>query len=206
MVYNKMDNGSVTHFLEQLKNGDDEGLNRLWSTYFEKLVVVAQKYMIGRTSGITDGEDIALSVMTSLYDRARRERINDVNNRQMLWRMLVVVTKQKCIDKMRQEGRQKRGGGRILRESDLQLESLVSIEDLAVVSPSTEFVCSLSEELNSLLLNLKSERLREIAILKLEGLTNSEISQQLGVSVSTIERKIARIRVEWSSGLRGYQK
>jgi DNA-directed RNA polymerase specialized sigma24 family protein len=42
-----------------------------------------------------------------------------------------------------------------------------------------------------------------VATFKLEGYTNEEIADRLGCVVSTVERKLARIRGKWASEMRG---
>jgi len=44
---------------------------------------------------------------------------------------------------------------------------------------------------------LRDDTLRGIALLRMEGYSNSEISQQLNVSERTIERKLNLIRGDW---------
>ena len=39
-----------------------------------------------------------------------------------------------------------------------------------------------------------------MAMWKMEGYTNDEIAAKLGVSVATVERKLARIRATWARG------
>jgi DNA-directed RNA polymerase specialized sigma24 family protein len=50
------------------------------------------------------------------------------------------------------------------------------------------------------LASLADPTLRAIAQWKLEGFSNDEIAVKLACSVKTVERKLHRIRVLWSSG------
>ena len=52
-----------------------------------------------------------------------------------------------------------------------------------------------------LLQALSEDSLREIAHLKMEGYTNGEIADKLAVTRRTVERKVERIRREWSQRL-----
>ena len=47
---------------------------------------------------------------------------------------------------------------------------------------------------------LSDPGLRQIALWKLEGYTNSEIAQQLECTLRTVERKLERIRAYWGTG------
>ena len=48
-----------------------------------------------------------------------------------------------------------------------------------------------------LLSRLADETLERIAVLRLEGCTNQEIGEQLGIAERSVERKLARIRSIW---------
>jgi DNA-directed RNA polymerase specialized sigma24 family protein len=48
---------------------------------------------------------------------------------------------------------------------------------------------------------LEDDRLRQIAQCKLEGCTNEEIGQRLGLACRSIERKLQRIRQIWATEL-----
>ena len=61
-------------------------------------------------------------------------------------------------------------------------------------APSPEFALVMADEMQRLLDCLTDENLQQIAIGKLEGMTNEELAEQLDCSVRTIERKMARIR------------
>lgn len=56
----------------------------------------------------------------------------------------------------------------------------------------------LAEECQQLLECLKDDSLRQVALWKLEGLTNREIAERLGCVEKTIERKLKSIRQLWS--------
>jgi DNA-directed RNA polymerase specialized sigma24 family protein len=49
------------------------------------------------------------------------------------------------------------------------------------------------------LLDQLDEPLQQIAIMKMEGYTDGEIAEKLGVVTRTVERKMARIRAKWEA-------
>ena len=101
------------------------------------------------------------------------------------------MTADKAVDKLRGEGRAKRGGrfhaDRAISE---QLEQLVGN------SPTPEFVALVAEQFERLLSGL-DEDLRFVAVAKMEGYTNKEMAERMDCSVSKIERKLALIRKIW---------
>jgi DNA-directed RNA polymerase specialized sigma24 family protein len=48
---------------------------------------------------------------------------------------------------------------------------------------------------------LDDDSLRQIARLKLEGYTNEEIAERLGIVERTVERRLNRIRRQWMEAL-----
>ena len=63
--------------------------------------------------------------------------------------------------------------------------------------PTPEFAALFAEEFECRLKQLDNESLCRVALLKLEGYTNDEIAEKLGVSRRTIDRKLAGIRAIW---------
>ena len=77
-----------------------------------------------------------------------------------------------------------------------QLDPLV--DDLASQEPTPELAASVANEFRRLLRQLDDERLRAVALAKLEGYTNKEIAQRQGKSISYVERKLRVIRGIWA--------
>src|SRR5262245_39142835 len=107
--------GSVTHWLTQLKMGDAEAAQPLWERYFEKLVRMAHRKLqaSSRPRTIEDEEDVALSAFHSFCEAVQRGSFPRLDDRDDLWRVLICVTARKAIDQMERHAAQKRGGGRV---------------------------------------------------------------------------------------------
>jgi DNA-directed RNA polymerase specialized sigma24 family protein len=67
--------------------------------------------------------------------------------------------------------------------------------------PEPSLVVQAAEECRRLLAQLEDEQLRQIAQWKVEGFSNEEIGVKLGCALSTVERKLARIRRLWEKEL-----
>ena len=57
---------SVTQWIEDLKQGDEEAAARLWDRYFGKMVEAARKKLARHALAVADEEDVALSAFDSL--------------------------------------------------------------------------------------------------------------------------------------------
>ena len=109
--------GSVSHWIGGLQDGDPKAVEQLWQRYFHRLVGLARAKLRQSQCRMADEEDVALSAFDSFCRNAERGRFPDLSDRDSLWRLLVVMTARKAAHLRRDEGRQKRGGGSESRES-----------------------------------------------------------------------------------------
>ena len=188
--------GSVTHWIQLLRDGDRDAAQALWERYFAQLESLAQRKLGRQVPAAADAEDVALSAMDSLFRGLGRGRFPRLQDRDNLWRLLVVITVRKAAHLVRDEHRQKRGGGpsgpaRGSAEAMQELEQVIGVE------PSPEFALHLAEELERLLGLLPRDDLQQVARRKLEGQTNREIARDLRCAARTVDRKLAVIRRLW---------
>jgi DNA-directed RNA polymerase specialized sigma24 family protein len=193
----------VTRWIGDLKAGDRSVVQPLWDRYFGQLVERARAKLCAFRSpmAVNDEEDVALSAFHSLCEGVRLGRFPRLDDRDDLWRLLVHLTACKAVDRHRQERRQKRGGGDVLRESDLLAnggeDGRNPLERLVGSEPSPEFAAMVAEEYRRRIESLEEPALRLIAERKLACSTNQEIAQELGVSLRTVTLKLELIRKRW---------
>ncbi len=143
---------------------------------------------------------MALSAFDSFYDGMARGRFPDLADRDDLWRLLVTIAARKASDQNRWESQQKRGGGRVLHESDLMAGPEPEMDVLAQIvgaEPSPEFAALVADECARRLQGLPDESLRQVALLKMEGYLNEEIATRLACGLRTVTRKLEVIRKAW---------
>jgi RNA polymerase sigma factor (sigma-70 family) len=199
------DQDSVTHWIEQLKAGDERvAQHELWDRYFRRLVALARKKLHYLPQRAEDEEDVALSAMDSFFQGARRGQFPQLRDRTNLWPLLVTITARKAMNQLRKQRRQKRGGGQIRGESafahDPDREHVPNLGQVVGDEPTPEFALQTTEQCQRLL-SLLTDQLRAIAGLKLQGYSNAEIAERLGVVERTVERKLKLIRQQWSHEL-----
>ena len=192
---------SVTHWFEQVREGDSLAVQAVWERYFPELVRLAREKLRGTPRRVADEEDIASSVMESLFRAAQKGRFPDLADRHDLWRLLLGMTARKVVDLKRRETRQRRGGGRVKGESAFGgADSAGEHAGLAEVIgdvPTPEFAAMMAEEYQRRLEQLDDPDLKALAVAKMEGYTNEEIAKRLGCSVRTVERRLRLIRKKW---------
>jgi DNA-directed RNA polymerase specialized sigma24 family protein len=175
----------ITHWISHLKAGDYSAAQPLWEHYFDWLVREARSRLPSATR--EDSEDIAISAFNSFCLGAARGRFPQLADRHDLWGLLLFITAQKVADHLDRTNARKRGRG-MKRSDDTVLEQIIGRQ------PTPEFAVSVAEEVQRLLDTLGNEQLKQIAIWKLEGYTNQEISDFLGCALRTVANKLDLIR------------
>lgn len=198
--------GSVTQWVIQLVEGDEDAATRLWNRYHRQLVKLARAKLRGAPRRVADEEDAAIAAFDSFYRRAKDGRFPRLADREDLWQLLVAITLRKIIDQVNRELRQKRGGGRVVGETDLRLKR--SGSDLAEWSdaiagdePSPALAAQFSDEYERLMQLLPDDQARQVAKLKIEGHTEVEIAARLQRVTRTVRRRIEVIRRIWAEEL-----
>lgn len=200
--------GSVTRCIARFKAGEQNAFDKIWEHYFAALVKIARRMLSARApGGAADEEDIVQNALWSVCQGLpRNQSYSTVDSRETLWPILVAITKYKVTDHFRREGAQKRGPGRVFNElpaagggggdeAGSSSGGLANI--LADEAPTADDLVAMSEQFTHLLGLLHHEDLRQIAQLHIEGWKNPEIADKLGISLRSVERKLALIRDTW---------
>jgi DNA-directed RNA polymerase specialized sigma24 family protein len=193
--------GSVTHHIVALKAGDPDAVHRLWDRYFPRLVRLARLTFRARGDRrltVAEGsEDAASRAFQRLCTAVAEEDALALSDRDDLWIVLVRMTRDQAIDILRRELAAKRGGGRVVAESVLAEGEVGFAEFVGCIRTPEEEVIG-AEAYQRHLDRLGDETLRRVALLRMEGYTNGEIAQQLGRSLSYVNRKLDLIRALWT--------
>jgi DNA-directed RNA polymerase specialized sigma24 family protein len=192
--------GSVTTWIASVKAGDGDAAQMLWRRYFESLVRLARERLRGERRAVADEEDAALAAFDSFCRGAARGRYPQLDDRDDLWHLLVVITERKAFDQAQRERRLKRGGGKILGTRDPAAGDDLdgALANVVVGEPTPEFAALVADECRVLLGRLRDDSLRAVAHLRMEGYSNEEIADRLGCSLRTVARKLEIIRRTWT--------
>jgi DNA-directed RNA polymerase specialized sigma24 family protein len=192
------DAGSVTVWIGRLKSGDAEAARPLWELYFHRLVGPARRKLGGRPAIAWDEEDVVLNAFDSFFRRARQGRFPELDDRNDLWKLLLAIVSRKAFNMVRNECREKRGGGQVCQASTLATEpGADAFAALTSREPTPELAAELAEQCERLLNDLGDAELQAIAVAKMDGSTNAEIALQRACSIATVERKLNLIRRRW---------
>lgn len=192
--------GSVTRWVDLLLAGDSEAVQPLWERYFHRLVNLARKRLHDSPGRADDAEDVALSAFDSFCRHAQDGRFPQLADRDSLWRLLVVMTARKAAHLLRDEARQKRGGGAVLHTDAASAEGPV-FEQMLSREPTPEWAACMAEGYRRLLDVLADKELEAVAVYRMEGYTIEEIALKLGYAPRSIKRKLQMIRSLWEKEL-----
>ncbi len=182
--------GSVTRWIGLLKHGDAYAAQKLWETYFARMVRLARQRLDAAPRLAADEEDVALSAFHSFCLGAQEGRFSLLTDRGRLWSLLVAITAHKCVDLVRSENRVKRRG----------TEALPPFDELISHEPSPEFAAEVADQLNHLLTLLDATgdtELKPIALARMQGESTPEIAARLGCSRRSVERKMQVVLRVW---------
>jgi DNA-directed RNA polymerase specialized sigma24 family protein len=105
--------GSVTHWLGTLNDGDAAAAQRLWERYFDELVRLARVQLGATPRAAADEQDVDQSAFHSFCAGAAQGRFPRLDDRDDLWRLLVTIMARHALDQVRRQAWKKRAGGRV---------------------------------------------------------------------------------------------
>jgi DNA-directed RNA polymerase specialized sigma24 family protein len=196
------DQGSITQWIGDLREGRATAADGLWRRYYHRLVGLARKKLRDAPRRMADEEDVVLQAFHSFCRGAEQGRFPKLEDRDDLWQILVMLTARKAADQLKLQFRDKRGGGQVRGDSvfidRFNSEERAGIDQVVGSEPTPEFAAHVAEGCRQLMDKLDDETLRTVATAKMEGYTNEEIANRLGVQTRTVERKLRLIRELWS--------
>ena len=170
-----------------MQGGDEAAAERLWNSFFDRIVRHAKSRLV--SDAAYDEEDLAISIFVSLNSAAQAGRLKGVANRNDLWSLLIVMARDKMIDRLRHRNAQKRSRTQVETELDQMSDKGVGPFGSVAVRDECTHLVSL----------LEREDLKRIALLRLDGFTIQEIVDATGISKRSVIRKMHRIRAAWES-------
>jgi RNA polymerase sigma factor (sigma-70 family) len=183
---------SITRLIRAVQDDRASAVGTLLAVYFERLVQLARARLHNMPGMAGYEEDVALRSFYSVYQRVRDpERPLHLSGRDDLWRVLATRTISRAIDLIRRHRPREVAGGH-------------DVEQLLASEPTPEEAAEMADECRRLL-DLLDPDLRQIALWKVEGFTNEEISTRLDCVERTVERKVSRIRLLWKRELEGME-
>jgi RNA polymerase sigma-70 factor, ECF subfamily len=182
---------SFDELLDRLRSGDDDAARQIFEQYARRLIGLARTHLDGAVRRRVDPEDVVQSVFKSFFVRVGKGDF-DLENKDNLWSLLVVITLHKCGHKVRDLRSQRRD---IRREADLKRggdDSAASWQALAP-GPTPLEAAVMAETVEQVFASLK-DRERQIVELHLAGHEIAEIQVQVQRTEWTVRDVLKRVR------------
>lgn len=190
----------ITQWLGGLKRGESHAQAVIWEQIFERVVRMARRKLEhqGLERRTRDEEDIALSAIRCLFQKASSGGFEQLEDSTHLWKLLAKFTKGKVNDDRKKHHALKRGGSgqdkiHTFEENVLGVrEEGGGIEQVLGHETTPEIIMAMDEAVAAL-----PAELQPVAVYRLEGKNDKQIAQALNVSVKTIQRRLKSIEQHW---------
>ena len=179
---NESNQESVSEWIDGMKAGDADATERLWNRYFDRLCRVAEQKMAGASMSVTDKQDLAASAFEALWEGSQTDRFQQLENRDHLWKLLVLITSRKASNQHRQQR----------TRDETSYDSLSEV----LQHKGDQVLDELPMACEDLLLKLDGTH-RQVALMRMSAYTNQEIADKLSKSVKSVERYMRNIRSKW---------
>ncbi|AXT49520.1 RNA polymerase sigma-70 factor [Aquimarina sp. BL5] len=163
-------------FIKNLNEGNEDSFKILFELYYTKLLNITKGYI----SNIEDAEEIVQDVFLKTWNK-RKDINSNVNG------YLFKMTKNLCLDYLRSKKYKLNSSNKIL-----QLESYINHEALSDVDASSLIEKELAEKIQ-VAIQLLPEKCKNVFIKsRVEGKKNREISDELDISLKTVENHMSK--------------
>jgi RNA polymerase sigma-70 factor (ECF subfamily) len=177
------DSPSDRTLLQHLADRDEQAAQRLFERYARRLSTLAERHISRRLAPRVDGDDVVQSVFRTFFERSARGEFQ-LDPTGDLWCLLVSIT----LAKVRRQARWHQAAKRdVVAETPLQTGSWA--EDALAVEPGPGEALALVEHMEIILQGLPNAH-ADILCMRLEGITRTEIAQQLQISRQTVHRAL----------------
>jgi RNA polymerase sigma-70 factor, ECF subfamily len=168
--------------IARLRRGDNQAASEFYDRYVKRVFGLVHQQMSGRLHAVAQPEDIVQSVFKSIF-RGLTTGDYDAPESGSLWRLMAIV----AVNKVRQNARRRLAGKRDTRRT----QYLVELESFEAKSSGTpeEFELAIREAIEGL-----KPFEQEVVVLRVQGFTVEDISNELNRSRRGIERALQKIR------------
>ena len=175
--------------MELWRAGDEHAAQQLFETYVDRLVALARRRISQRLAGRVDPEDVVQSVFRTFFHRAKEGQFH-IADQDDLCKLLMRITVHKTLRKVAFHKAAKRD---LNLEMGQGAEPQEQIEQLLDREPTPDEAVTFLDQLEHFLNRLKPQE-RQIIEMRLQGCSNDEISEKLGIYDRRIRRAMEKVR------------
>ncbi|WP_086477763.1 MULTISPECIES: RNA polymerase sigma-70 factor [Arenibacter] len=150
----------------------------IFDLYYKRLLHIAKSYV----SGEEDAEEIVLDAFLTLWEK-RKDGVVLTN----LSGYLFVTVKNRCLDHLRKKSRHLDQHGR-----SEQIEHWINYQALSNKGASSLLKDELEQQIRKAIALLPEKRRNVFVKSRVDGLSHRDISEELEISVKTVENQIGK--------------
>lgn len=176
--------------LEEMQSTISPRFEQIWDRFHRLLKNYVEQRLSPQLQPHAGASDILQSAFLSLWRRLEDPSKPPLTDQDDLWGFLMTIARRKLSRRWRQINTQKRGGGKVISATDYtNSDAKSSFEEIVFEEVNQQLKLELEEA--SELLDIECQT---IISMKLAGMTNAEIAEELKCSIRRIERKNNLIR------------
>lgn len=175
--------------VDRCRDGDQNAARQLFDHYVNRLLPLARLRLSQRLASRVDPEDIVQSVFRTFFKRLKAGEFH-IQEADDLCKLLVRITMHKTL---RQVAFHKAGKRNFAMETGQGNESQDQMLQLLGRDPGPDVTVTFLNQLEHFLGRLQPME-RDILELRMQGFTNEEIAEKLGIYDRKIRRVIERVR------------
>jgi DNA-directed RNA polymerase specialized sigma24 family protein len=197
----EMQSGSVSGWISKMRSGDPDAIRSLVERYFSKIAQYSDHRIKNGIRVTDDGEDIAVTVLEIITRKVASGELPDLQDRDDLWLMMILIAQRSVIDRQRSELRRKKLASSMVTMTDLLESYNIELSEFLAQDDPKQKLVEILECWDDLVRSLPDDRSRQIAHLKMQGKTNKEIGEILEMVSRTVDRKVNSISNQWQAYL-----
>ena len=171
------------------RQGDEDAARQIVERYIDRLLLLARRRISQRLASRVDAEDIVQSVFRTFLHRVKDGQFTFAEQDD-LCKLLVRITLHKTLRQVAFHKAAKRDPGLETDQGEHHSEQLSALFDQ---EPTQEATVTFLDQLEHFLTQLRPQE-REILEMRLQGYSNEEIAQKLGLYDRKIRRIIEHVR------------
>jgi RNA polymerase sigma factor (sigma-70 family) len=171
------------------QQGDQEAARKIVDHYIDRLLPLARRHLSQKLASRVDPEDIVQSVFRTFFGRLRQGKFVFAEQDD-LCKLLMRITLHKTLRQVAFHTAAKRNPRQETEQGKHHHEQLMAVLDQ---EPTPEATITFLDQLEHLLTQLRPME-RQIVELRMQGLSNEEVANQLGVYDRKVRRVLHQIR------------
>ena len=171
------------------RQGDEDAARQIVERYIDRLLLLARRRISQRLASRVDPEDVVQSVFRTFFSRLKAGRFQ-LEEQDDLCKLLVRITLHKTLRQVAFHKAAKRDPGLETDQGEHHREQLMALLD---GEPTPEATVAFVDQLEHFLGQLQPQE-RQILEMRLQGYSNEEIAQRLGLYDRKIRRAIEHVR------------